>query len=75
MNSPTYTISTCDPQDQNPEGEFVLTIRSTHCSRGELRRKWRELRKCGYDDDVSIYIERDVATTAAKRQEVTSEQS
>jgi len=66
---PTYRILTIDPcEEELPSDgtmarrsryDFVYTLRGKHLSRGDLRRKWRELLHSGYDSETSIVVERE----------------
>lgn len=57
MSQPTYRLSTYDP-DMTPEGEWGWNLREPSLSKWDLRRAIRKARGMGYDDDVSILVER-----------------
>ena len=69
MTKPTYRILTIDPCDEELPSDgtmarprkydHVYTLRGEHLSRGDLRRKWRELLHAGYESETSIMIERE----------------
>jgi hypothetical protein len=54
----TYRISTHDPGDEFPDG-WGWTVRMAGLPLWALRGAIREMRGRGYDDDVSILVERE----------------
>lgn len=55
-----YRISTCDPGD-TPADDFAWVVRHAGLTLWGLRDALREVRGMGYEDELSILVERERA--------------
>jgi hypothetical protein len=66
----TYRVLSYDPVDDGCQvkGEFNWRVRSAGVRLWGLRQAIRDLRSQGYDDDVSILVERETADSGERRE-------